>query len=336
MGRSTASGRAAILLAAAAASSFAAAPAGAEVLGVPLPAPIASSLTSGGPPDNASTFITPYAASAGGVVTSWKAEFEGGLFPPIPPEEGGPFDGGPDVPAGIQLKVFRPVTPTTLQLVGAGAVHDPRPLLQARFGAAYPFFLTTDAVLEFTDSGLAVQPGDLIGLTVMNDAAIGRYLYPLVGTGQTPFVLHDVAVGGLIDLSDIYTGQLPWPPAVQVTVEAPVRTVRIDIKPGETPNAINLGSNGVVAVAILSDPGFDATTVDPLTVTLAGAAVALRGKGTALTSTADVDRDGLPDLVVHVSTSALQLTTDDTQAVLEASTVDGTAVRGVDSVRVVN
>ena len=47
----------------------------------------------------------------------------------------------------------------------------------------------------------------------------------------------------------------------------PSTPVLIDIKPGEYPNTINLGSNGVVPVAILSTLIFDATQVDPLTVT---------------------------------------------------------------------
>ena len=47
--------------------------------------------------------------------------------------------------------------------------------------------------------------------------------------------------------------------------------VTIDIKPGAFPNSINLGSNGNVPMAILSSADFDATTVDPETVTLADA-----------------------------------------------------------------
>jgi hypothetical protein len=45
-------------------------------------------------------------------------------------------------------------------------------------------------------------------------------------------------------------------------------------------------------VAILSAPDFDATTVDPETVTLASAPVKLKGKGTPLFSFEDIDEDG--------------------------------------------
>jgi hypothetical protein len=306
-----------------------------ELLGVPLPsATIDSTLTQGGPPNFADTFVTPYSTATGGVVTTWKAQFTGGFFPPIGADEGGPFEGGPAVPVGIQLKVFRSISPTTLQVVAAGAVHDPRPILQARFGASYPFFLDSEAVIEFSETGLTLQPGDVIGLTIMSDPLIGRYAYSLIGSGQTPIVLRNVGVGALIDLGN--AGRLPWPPAVQVEVSPPVTPVRIDIKPGGFPNSINLQSNGTVAVAIFSSPSFDATTVDPLTVSLAGASVALAGKGTPMASFADVDGDGLLDLVVHFRTSALQLKDTDKEAVLDATTFAGESITGTDSIRVVS
>jgi uncharacterized delta-60 repeat protein len=115
----------------------------------------------------------------------------------------------------------------------------------------------------------------------------------------------------------------------------PVITVAIDIKPGASPNTINLGSGGNVPVAILSSERFDAAAVDPLTVRLAGAAVALKGKGTPSAILQDVNGDGLADLVVHVDTEALQLSATDIIAVLTATTFDGRAIAGTDSVRIV-
>lgn len=82
--------------------------------------------------------------------------------------------------------------------------------------------------------------------------------------------------------------------------------VEIDIKPGSYPNAINLGSQGVIPVAILSSSGFDATTVDPDTVDLSGAGVAVREKGDKyLAHEEDVNGDGLLDLVCKVETENL-------------------------------
>ena len=122
---------------------------------------------------------------------------------------------------------------------------------------------------------------------------------------------------------------------VVISAGETVTPVSIDIKPGEVPNSINLNSKGVIPVAIISTTAFDATTVDPTTVTLADAQVRVRGKGIPLASTEDVNADGLLDLVVHVETTALQLTESTTLAQLRGETFDGTAISGSDMIRVV-
>jgi hypothetical protein len=122
----------------------------------------------------------------------------------------------------------------------------------------------------------------------------------------------------------------------QIYLATPFTWVTIDIKPGEEPNSINLGSNGKVPVAILSSPTFDASAVDPASVTLAGAQVALKGKGEKyMAAVSDVNGDGLPDLIVHVDTTAFQLSAGDTEAVLEGKTNAGLCIRGTDTVRIV-
>lgn len=89
-------------------------------------------------------------------------------------------------------------------------------------------------------------------------------------------------------------------------------------------------------VAILDSADFDATTVDPYSVTLAGAEVVLKGKAqTPIASVEDVNADGFDDLVVHVDTEALELSEEDTIAILEDETYDGTPIIGEDTVRVV-
>ena len=112
-------------------------------------------------------------------------------------------------------------------------------------------------------------------------------------------------------------------------------SVSIDIKPGSYPNTINLGSNGVVPVAILSTVTFNATTVNPSSVTLASAPVKLTRKGMPMFSIQDVNGDGRLDLVVHVTTSAFQLTVNDAMAVLKGKTNGGVSIKGTDTIRVV-
>jgi hypothetical protein len=177
------------------------------VLGTSLPASPVEDIFQGGAPNFADTYVTPYVATQAGTITSWKAEFTGGNS-----------EAQPVIPVGIQLKVLRQVSPNTLQVISAGQVHDPRAALQTRFGGSYPFFQSTDSVLEFTDQGLNIEPGDIVGLTLKSDPAIAIYAYPLVAQVGTRLVLRDVAVGGTIDLNDPFTASLTNAPALQLNL----------------------------------------------------------------------------------------------------------------------
>jgi hypothetical protein len=71
--------------------------------------------------------------------------------------------------------VFRAIAGTTeLEVVAEGELHDARPELQTRFGAACPSFLTEHAVAQFQD-WLPVVPGDILGVTVPADPTAGAY-----------------------------------------------------------------------------------------------------------------------------------------------------------------
>jgi hypothetical protein len=112
--------------------------------------------------------------------------------------------------------------------------------------------------------------------------------------------------------------------------------VTIQIKPpAQAPVQINLKSGGVTPVAILSTPSFDATKVDPATISLAGAGVRLRGNGTYSCTSEDVNGDGLPDPVCQVVTRQLQLGPTSTQAVLTGMTSSGAYIQGAEAILVV-
>lgn len=126
---------------------------------------------------------------------------------------------------------------------------------------------------------------------------------------------------------------------VPINLQPPesVPAIDIDIKPGSYPNTINLGSNGVVPVAILSSASFDATQVDADTVDLAGAGVAVRGKGNnTLAHEEDVNADGLMDLVVQVETENLDPGTfQDGGAVLQVKDGETVLYEGWDEITIV-
>ncbi len=112
--------------------------------------------------------------------------------------------------------------------------------------------------------------------------------------------------------------------------------VSIDIKPDSDPNSINLGSKGNIPVVIFSTDIFDATTVDPATIMLAGAGVLERGKkGDLMASFEDIDEDGLLDLILHIDTQGLLLSDGDLEAQLTGETFDGLSILGTDAVNLV-
>lgn len=112
--------------------------------------------------------------------------------------------------------------------------------------------------------------------------------------------------------------------------------VDIDIKPGSDPNSINCDNeNGVIAVAILTTPAFDATTVDHTTVTFEGASEThVNNKtGVAKRHEEDVDGDGDTDLVLHFKNGETGLTCASTSGMLTGMTFSGQPIEGSDAVR---
>lgn len=134
-----------------------------------------------------------------------------------------------------------------------------------------------------------------------------------------------ISPAGLVQ-GDIVVADSPPPPS-DIQVE-------IDIKPGSFPNSINLKSDGVIAVAILGSASVDVTTIDPLSITLASAPVQLRRNGAPMASFEDVNSDGYVDLVIHVSTQDLQLSSSDTQAELKGMTYNGIGIVGTDTINI--
>jgi hypothetical protein len=112
----------------------------------------------------------------------------------------------------------------------------------------------------------------------------------------------------------------------------PITSVDLDIKPGSYPNNINLKSKGVIPVAILTTDDFDATVVDPLSVSF-GPDEALEAHGQGHLE--DVDGDGDLDLMLHFKTSETGITCGDTEAGLTAETFEGQLIEGIDSLNTV-
>jgi hypothetical protein len=96
--------------------------------------------------------------------------------------------------------------------------------------------------------------------------------------------------------------------------------VTIDIKPGSSINKVNLASQGLLPVAALSTAGFDATLFTPEMAHLSDAASGegCTGAMAVRWRLADVNNDGLLDLVFFFRVQDLGFTTSTTAATFMA------------------
>ena len=107
------------------------------------------------------------------------------------------------------------------------------------------------------------------------------------------------------------------------------RDTPIDIKPGSDPNSININSNGVIPVAILTTECFDAADVDPETVRFGPAEAS-----PVHYALEDVDGDG--DMILHFKTQETSIVLGDAEASLTGETYNGQKIVGTDSVKVID
>ena len=113
-------------------------------------------------------------------------------------------------------------------------------------------------------------------------------------------------------------------------------SVAIDIKPGSDPNCFNSDGHGVIPVAIFSTADFDATGIDPASVTMDGQGVKVAGKNDkSLSHTEDVNTDGYVDLVVQIEDTDGTYQVGETTAMLSGKTYFDQAFQGTDFICIV-
>ena len=118
-----------------------------------------------------------------------------------------------------------------------------------------------------------------------------------------------------------------------------ILSVKIDIKPGSSPNSINLAKEGVIPVAILSTTDFDAPALvnrSTLTFGKTGDEKSLVfQKSKPYCNISDVNIDGINDLVCFFTTTKIGLKAGDSLAILKGKKSDGRLFTGSDLVRIV-
>jgi hypothetical protein len=107
--------------------------------------------------------------------------------------------------------------------------------------------------------------------------------------------------------------------------------VRVDIKPGNSQNSVNIDANGVIPVAIMGHSELDVTTILPETLNLSGMSVAILGNGRYHVQHRDINRDGFMDAVYHFETALRRLDWIVNNTIyLEGQTVAGETIVGRD------
>ena len=207
-------------------------------------------------------------------------------------------------------------------------------------GAMLPTFFPSPPTLRALalSTPVSLSAGDRFAVVLTSAGDCGIFQGPIGDSyagGNAFFDSRPNPVGLWVCICDFAGDRFDLP--FQTVVETrPSVSVVIDIKPGSDTNTINLRSAGAIPVAILSSAAFDARTIDPRTVSLAGAGVKMVGtSGRHLCHDEDVNGDGLVDLVCQVLTADFMIEAGESLAVLEARTADGVSVRGQDMVRIV-
>jgi hypothetical protein len=185
---------------------------------------------------------------------------------------------------------------------------------------------------------------DFVGSYDNDKVSIGRFSQAL----GLPFCC---AFMGMIDDVRIYNKALSAEEVRQLH-EGQEQYVAVDIKPGSCPNPLNLGSRGVLPVAILGSEEFDVGEIDVASVSLAGVNPARSSYEDVASPLADGSEcdcteeggDGFTDLTLKFKTAEvaeeLLNTIGDVNKgellvlPLTASLLDGTPIEGDDCVRI--
>ena len=117
-----------------------------------------------------------------------------------------------------------------------------------------------------------------------------------------------------------------------VEVSSSVRAVAMDIKPDDVPNTLNLRSNGVIPVAILTTERFDATSIDVPSLRFGATGEEI---GAVRAVFDDIDNDGDIDLLVFFRSQGTGIDCETLFTYIGGATSMGVDIAGTDSVNIV-
>jgi hypothetical protein len=256
-------------------------------------------------------------------------------YPPYTPAQVGFFQAsGTSVVQRVYRTAIAPFFGTDVQpaVVGPDA-GIPRPYGTefAKIGARIEPDLSATIIIDYNDGGPAVR--------FVFPPAIGAHPMPSGNVLTAGSSAGPLKTDGHYFFDNLqFFDQAPQPPPGGGPPPTGVITVSIDVKPGSPINPVNLKSRGVIQVAILSSPDFDAPAdVDRSTLRLrfghSGAEASLRGcqpKGRDVSK----PKDHLADLVCSFYTEVADFSATDTKGTLTGVTLTGQPFIGTDKITV--
>ena len=111
--------------------------------------------------------------------------------------------------------------------------------------------------------------------------------------------------------------------------------VDIDIKPGSDPNCFNINGHGVVPVAVLGSEGFNVSDIDQSTLSFSGLSVRVKGNQGPQCSFDYSNSDEFLDLICQFEDNVENWLPGSEEATVTGQLLDGTAIKGTDSICVV-
>ncbi|MGE5893031.1 MAG: lacto-N-biose phosphorylase central domain-containing protein [bacterium] len=167
--------------------------------------------------------------------------------------------------------------------------------------------------------------------------------------GNASVVVGQIGSGRSVYLGPAYTGASWYSNTIQAGdadrlleqavawVAGPLYIeVAIDIKPGSSPNSVNLNGEGAIPVAIFGSDTFDVSAINAATVVLEAMPIKTAGKNNNLLAHfEDVNADGYVDMVVQIQDTDGVFQEGTSIATLTGYLYDGTPIQGQDEITVV-
>lgn len=194
-----------------------------------------------------------------------------------------------------------------------------------------------DAVVDggtAPQSSVQIQPGQtLAGFSLQSMKGPGPVKYYIRGYAPIPQQPSEQAAETLAEQCPLAVGKMLDVALVGTTTGAVnAIPVQISIKPmAQAPVPINPTDKGVTPVAILGSSTFNVNSVNVATLNFGTGQASPADKG----SISDVNKDGIPDLVVQFPNQEIGARCNDTALFLTGSTTDGTAIQGSEAIQTV-